>query len=61
MLNTAAQSSFPAVYEFHPVILQVKYYAYRYQELVDQKNEITGLMDNIAQSLPEYNVLLSFP
>ncbi|MDN2452215.1 IS110 family transposase [Lactobacillus sp. UCMA15818] len=61
MLISAAQNSFPAVDEFHPVILQVKHYAYRYQELVDQKNKITGLMDNMAQSLPEYNVLLSFP
>lgn len=61
LLIKAAQNSYPAVDELHPVILQVKHYACRYQELVDQKNEITVLMDGLAQPLPEYNVLLSFP
>lgn len=61
MLMEAIHNSYPIANEFYLVILQVKHCACRYQELIEQKNEITELMDNFANSLLEYDILLSFP
>ncbi|BDX51275.1 TPA: IS110 family transposase [Enterococcus faecalis] len=61
LLIEAAQNSYPAVDELHPVILQVQHYARRYQELMTQKDEITDLMYTLTKGLPEYAILLSFP
>ncbi|NBA63726.1 transposase [Enterococcus mundtii] len=57
----AAQNSYPAVNEFHPVILQVQHCALRYQEMMNQKDESTDLMYNLTRVLSEYTILLSFP
>lgn len=58
---TAAKNSYPAVDIYHPVIQQVKHYALRYQELLEQKKEITTSMQQLSEELPEYHILLSFP
>ncbi|WP_167630213.1 IS110 family transposase [Listeria valentina] len=60
-LTSAAKDSYPSVDEFHPVNIQLKNYALRYQELIAQKKAITKHMDIIAKSLPEYKILLSIP
>ncbi|MHA6260749.1 IS110 family RNA-guided transposase, partial [Sporosarcina sp. CAU 1771] len=60
-LLEAAEQSYPAVSSTDVYCDQVIVYAKRYQELLLQKEQCINKMAKLAESLEEYDVLLSIP
>jgi transposase len=60
-LLEAAKHSYPAVSSDDVLCEQVKSYASRYQELINQKNKCIKRMVQLAQKRNEYKILLSIP
>ena len=60
-LTALAKQSYCAVKKTSPMIEEVKYYAQELLRLTKRRQVILDEMVNLAQPLPEYNILLSIP
>ncbi|MFP3668377.1 IS110 family transposase [Priestia sp. SIMBA_032] len=60
-LMEASQQSYPAVSSADVLCEQLKSYARRYQELLQQKEQCIKDMVHLAEKRSEYQVILSFP
>ncbi|MEY8190358.1 IS110 family transposase [Peribacillus simplex] len=60
-LIEASQQSYPAVSSSNVLCEQLRSYARRYQELLQQKKQCINDMVQLAEKRSEYKVILSFP
>lgn len=56
-----AKQSYPAILKIHPIINEVKCYAQELLRLTNHREQVLEQMIELAESLPEYDILLSIP